>query len=130
MTKNFVSECENLKKEVQGSRIIPPATWKCISSAMKTNHDIEVDWDVCRDKFIQMRDLFLETLLPVEGYMAGQKWPYYDEFCTLYDIPYEFHSIIICRNGGNNLEEEEDDDDDEVEPDKGTIQLYTFSFQI
>lgn len=47
---HFVSECVVLKAKLQ-SETIELKTWKDLSAALKTKHNVDINWDVCRDKF-------------------------------------------------------------------------------
>lgn len=122
-TQVFVSECLEYKAQLQ-RETIEIKTWKDLSAALETKHKVQIKWDVCRDKFCQMKEFFLSTLLPLEGYLSGKKWPYYDTFCDLYDIPCEYHSVIMCPTEDDN---EEGDDQEEV-PGKGGSLNYCLNF--
>lgn len=92
VTEAFVKQCVIKKAELRVERI-PLKTWKDIEGVLNIK---EVTWQTCRDKYDVMRQLFVDTMLPLEGVMAGVKWPYYDEFCTIFDIPHNAHKLMDC----------------------------------
>lgn len=76
------------KQEVQRIENIPQRVFKDISDELKSK-GFNMNPSVCRDKFTQMNDFFT-GVLPSGGFMSGFKWPHYDNFCELHDIPFDF----------------------------------------
>lgn len=121
-TEAFVLECVEQKKILQKDNI-PLNVWKVISEALEKNHKITVAWNYCRDRFAQMKAFFLASL-PVEGIIHGSKWPFYDNFCHLFEIPIEYHSLILL--GENDGDDDDEEERDEADPGKGKYNLSYF----
>lgn len=88
-TKAFVEECKILKAETQKDEI-PNKVWKDIAAIMTAKHSKTMAWEVYRAKFHQMNNYFGNSMLPAGGWMGEMKWPYYDLFCDIHDVPIDF----------------------------------------
>jgi len=64
-------------------------------------------WQICRERFCQMDNTFKTTFLPLGGVMGGVKWPYYENFCKLYEIPEDYYQIVMnaSSDGGDDDEQ-------------------------
>lgn len=122
MTDAFLSECALQKKDVQKDNI-PINAWKLISAGMEENRKITVGWNHCRDKFTQMNEFF-RSMLPSEGFIAGKKWPFYERFCGLFDIPTEYQSLLMLSAEDGDGEEDDDGDADPAERKYRYLKFY------
>jgi len=86
-TKAFVKLCVTFKEEVQ-MESPPVEVWKKIFNELdQLGYIPHLTWQICRSKFNYMNTFFTGTLLPHNGILSGVKWPHYDQFCTIHDIP-------------------------------------------
>jgi len=91
VVEDFVKLCVKKKAELRGERI-PLKTWKDIAEDLNVPG---VNWQTCRDKYDIMKQIFVDTLIPLVGTMAGIKWPYYDGFCDIFEVPQNAHKMMV-----------------------------------
>ncbi|KAJ1519071.1 hypothetical protein ONE63_011313 [Megalurothrips usitatus] len=90
-SRDFINEFKLQKKAVQKDvACIPIAVWKSISSNLMERGHSNMDWKVCRARFERMNTFFIDTLLPVNGVLAGSKWDFYDDFLYIHNLPQDF----------------------------------------
>jgi len=87
-TAAFVKECVAGKGQVQKDDI-PVKVWKEIHAAMKEKGHI-FPWETCRAKFYQMNNYFANKMLCAGGVLGDIKWPHYEQFCEINDVPIDF----------------------------------------
>ncbi|KAK3917945.1 Phosphoenolpyruvate carboxylase 1 [Frankliniella fusca] len=56
-------------------------------------------WQLCRSKFLYMNSFFADKLLPVSGIHSGVKWPYYDSFLEIHDLPLDYQVVDSQDDG-------------------------------
>lgn len=98
----FVKKCVE-KKERLCEDHVPLAVWKEISEGV---NNPDLSWKVCQIKFNSMKKYFFDTLIPLEGFMGGSKWPHYENFCEIFEVPANVHSILA--DDANEAEPEVD----------------------
>ena len=87
-TDFFVNQCVLMKADVQREEI-HFRTWKALGTKMSTK-GFSVTWEQCRTKFINLNLLFSDRILVNEGKLCGRLWPYYQQFCSIHDIPQNY----------------------------------------
>ncbi|KAJ1526374.1 hypothetical protein ONE63_009520 [Megalurothrips usitatus] len=104
----FVLECVHRKGQVQKDPV-PLATWKEISQVMKT-YSYDIKWELCRDKFMNMNNMF-RHVLKRGATLYGVKWPYYNQFCAIHDIDVD-ETVETAPLGGDNDTENDSEYED------------------
>lgn len=90
VTLRFVEECVKKKELVQDDDA-PLKVWKDLSAFVPYN------WKTCKNKFHTMNQFFCNSLLKCKGVFNGVKWPYYDMFCDIHDLP---NDVCIVLEAG------------------------------
>jgi len=88
VTDTFVKACVSKKADTQ-KEDIPLRVWKELKNHMKEKGHDE-SWECYRAKFKQMNEFFANSLLRKGGMIHGVMWPYYHDFCTIHDVPFDF----------------------------------------
>ena len=100
VTQMFIEECIKRKRGVQKDSI-PLKVWKDVGAVLSSARHSNCNWQVCRDKFDGLNSFFSKTLLPLNGVIGDIKWPHYDSFCQLHDIPldYDLQNDVVVEDG-------------------------------
>lgn len=88
----FLAFCESKKDIIVLHPNVPVKAWKEISSNLEVMQVVK-PWGNCRDKYNQML-LFFKTVLPTKGKMGSSMWPYFATFCSIYEVPTNYHELI------------------------------------
>lgn len=105
--ETFIALCEGQKDTLMlHPGTIPTKTWKDLAESLESMK-IQKTWQSCRDKFSQMYTFF-KTVLPSEGKMGPNTWPYFSSFCTIMDIPPNYHALLHDHDLPEPDEDEEE----------------------
>lgn len=116
--------CLQWKVEIQGDGV-PTQKWKDAALGLKLSGDYDVSWQACREKFQQLKETFLTTMLPVKGVMYETKWPYYGTLCDIFDVPEDIWKILHdeelegLQQEDDEYEENYDNDENDENDDPG-----------
>jgi len=121
VTDDFLNECKKKKEHVQQFPEVHLNVWKNISTALEQKGHV-IAWDLCRAKFHQLNDFFVNSALKCGGIFGNQKWSYYDRFLEIHDIPHdaEVPKDVEFENDQNN------NNDDGKNALLTTLQTYYF----
>jgi hypothetical protein len=100
VTHFFLELCLE-RKEYTQLDTVPLRVWKDISEVMLNEGHSGCDWQSCRDKFNSLNAFFLEPLLALRGVMSGVKWPHFDIFLNIHDIPLDYDVPETVNLGEN-----------------------------
>ncbi|KAK3913133.1 Protein ANTAGONIST OF LIKE HETEROCHROMATIN PROTEIN 1 [Frankliniella fusca] len=104
---DFVRECVARKTRVQQFPETSIQVWKDVAAALNEKGHIHISWDLCRAKFEQLNNFFINTVLKLGGKIGTNKWSHYKSFLEIHDIPPDVdipENVEIDTNPGSENE--------------------------